>query len=208
MARRHPWRTHVVSLYWRTRHLLLRFLCLHEAVILPFGVAIFLAQIPYFERKLSICTSATAFSGTLFSLRWSAMEYRRCQPPCARFIARDDPHSKCIKCLGFSHAREAVYGILKCKLWESPSHNPPLLAWGVWKGVIHFSPSHPRSLRGLSWVRDLGFGCWARGDGEWADRPRLFFPSLTQACAQVHPLNSRMIIFFLAWGHVTPFPSD
>ncbi len=49
MARRHPWRTHVVSLYWRTRHLLLRFLCLHEAVILPFVVAIFLAQIPYFH---------------------------------------------------------------------------------------------------------------------------------------------------------------
>ncbi len=30
-------------------------------------------------------------SGTLFSLRGSAMEYRRCQPPCARFIAREDP---------------------------------------------------------------------------------------------------------------------
>ncbi len=29
---------------------------------------------------------------------------------------------------------------------------------------------------GLSWVRDLGFGCWARGDGKWADRPRLFSP--------------------------------
>ncbi len=38
------------------------------------------------------------------------MEFRRCIPPCARFIARDDPHSKCILCLGFSHAREAVYG--------------------------------------------------------------------------------------------------
>ncbi len=47
------------------------------------------------------------------------MEYRRCQPPCARFIARDDPHSKCIKCLGFSHAHEAVYGISKCKFCEN-----------------------------------------------------------------------------------------
>ncbi len=47
------------------------------------------------------------------------MEYRRCQPPCARFIARDDPHSKCIKCLGFSHAREAVYGISKCTFCEN-----------------------------------------------------------------------------------------
>ncbi len=30
MARRRPWRTHVVSLYRRTRHLLLRFLCRKE----------------------------------------------------------------------------------------------------------------------------------------------------------------------------------
>ncbi len=47
------------------------------------------------------------------------MEYRRCQPPCARFIASDDPHSKCVKCLGFSHARESVYGISKCKFCEN-----------------------------------------------------------------------------------------
>ncbi len=58
-------------------------------------------------------------SGTLFSLRWSAMEYRRWLPPCARFIVRKDPHSKCIKCLGFSHARDAVYGISKCKICEN-----------------------------------------------------------------------------------------
>ncbi len=44
------------------------------------------------------------------------MEFRRCHPPCARFIAREDPHSKCIKCLGFSHARDAVYGTSKCKI--------------------------------------------------------------------------------------------
>ncbi len=49
------------------------------------------------------------------------MEYRRCQPPCARFIASDDPHSKCVKCLGFSHAREAIYGISKCKFSEDLS---------------------------------------------------------------------------------------
>ncbi len=68
--------------------------------------------------RLSICTSATASGGTLFSSRWSAMEFRRCQPPCARFITREDPHSKCIKCLGFSHAREAVYGTSKCKICD------------------------------------------------------------------------------------------
>ncbi len=46
------------------------------------------------------------------------MEFRRCQPPCACFIAREDPHRKCIKCLGFSHAREAVYGTSKCKICD------------------------------------------------------------------------------------------
>ncbi len=46
------------------------------------------------------------------------MEFRRCQPPCARFIAREDPHSKCIKCLGLSHARDAVYGTSKCKICD------------------------------------------------------------------------------------------
>ncbi len=46
------------------------------------------------------------------------MEFRRCQPPCVRFIAREDPHSKCIKCLGFSHARDAVYGTSKCKICD------------------------------------------------------------------------------------------
>ncbi len=30
MVRRRPWRTHVVSLYWWSRHLLLRFLCRKE----------------------------------------------------------------------------------------------------------------------------------------------------------------------------------
>ncbi len=46
------------------------------------------------------------------------MEFRLCIPPCARFIAREDPHSKCILCLGFSHAREAVYGTSKCKICD------------------------------------------------------------------------------------------
>ncbi len=46
------------------------------------------------------------------------MEFRRCMPPCMRFIAREDPHSKCILCLGFSHAREAVYGTSNCKICD------------------------------------------------------------------------------------------
>ncbi len=46
------------------------------------------------------------------------MEFRRYMPPCTRFIAREDPHSKCILCLGFSHAREAVYGTSNCKICD------------------------------------------------------------------------------------------
>ncbi len=83
-----------------------------------------------------------------------------------------------------------MFGVYACGfwdlnviLWESPSHNPLLSAWGVWKGVIHFL-SPPRSgglrgftwIRGLTWFRNLGFGCLARGEGEWADRPRLSLP--------------------------------
>ncbi len=52
----------------------------------------------------------------------------------------------------------------------------------MWKGVIHFSPSRSGGLCGLSWIRDLGFGCWAWGDGEWADRPHL---SLTPSAEHV-----------------------
>ncbi len=29
------------------------------------------------------------------------MEYHRSQPPCSRFIASNDPRSKCVKCMGF-----------------------------------------------------------------------------------------------------------
>ncbi len=42
-------------------------------------------------------------------------------------------------------------------------------------------PLHARILQD---IRDLWFGCGARGDGEWADGPRLFSPSLTWACAR------------------------
>ncbi len=197
------------SAYISERHLLLRFLCLHEAVILPFGVAIFLAQIPYFERELSICTSATAYSETLFSLRWSAMEYRRCQPSCTRFIARDDPHSKCIKCLGFSHAREAVYGISKCKFCE----NLRLITLrSRLEACEEESSIFPRrapeasaaSRESATWGSDVEL------EEMESEQTGLAFLSLPHpsVCARIHPLNLRMIIFFLARGHVTPFPSD
>ncbi len=36
----------------------------------------------------------------------------------ARVSSLAKTYSKCIKCLGFSHARDAVYGTLKCKICE------------------------------------------------------------------------------------------
>ncbi len=115
MARRRLWRNDVVRSYWQMRHPLLWFLCLHEAVTLPFVVAI---SDPTTTLAIIHLHFGDCLSGTLFSSRWSAMEFRRCIPPCARFIAREDPHSKCILCLGFSHAREAVYGTSKCKICD------------------------------------------------------------------------------------------
>ncbi len=115
MARRRLWRNDVVRSYWRTRHPLLRFLCLHEAATSPFVVAI-----SYPSNNIAIIHLhfGDCLCGTLFSSRWSAMEFRRCMPPCTRFIAREDPHSKCILCLGFSHAREAVYGTSNCEICD------------------------------------------------------------------------------------------
>ncbi len=49
----------------------------------------FLTQLTFCDHHLHF---GDCLSGTSFSSRWSAMEYRRCQPPCARFIARYDPH--------------------------------------------------------------------------------------------------------------------
>ncbi len=121
MAQKPPSTFSRCMMYWWTRrHLLLRFLCLHEAAILALLVAVLLTRFrsifPWIPLHLHFSDCS---SGTLFSSRWSAMEYRRCQPPCTRFIASDDPHSKCVKCMGFSHAREAVYGVSKCKFSEN-----------------------------------------------------------------------------------------
>ncbi len=56
------------------------------------------------------------------------MEYRRYQPPCSRFIASDNTQSKCVKCMGFSHTREAVFGVSKCKICRN----------------LHLKPFHSR----------------------------------------------------------------
>ncbi len=59
----------------------------HTALRLRF----FWPNITYFGHGFSVCTSATAYSGTLFSSRWSAMEYQRCQLRCTK-------NAKCTFC--------------------------------------------------------------------------------------------------------------
>ncbi len=48
--------------------------------------------------------------------------------PLSTAVRAIHPHCKCIKCLGFSHARKAVYGISKCKFCEN-LHLITLRSW-------------------------------------------------------------------------------
>ncbi len=43
------------------------------------------------------------------------MDFGRCQLPCSRLIASEDQHSKCVRCVGLAHARDAILGISNCK---------------------------------------------------------------------------------------------
>ncbi len=121
MVRRHLWRNDVVSSYWRARHPLLRFVCLHEAVTLPFVVAI---SGPNLSLRSSICTSVTA-SVELCSPRgevpWSFAAVNWLHQPRGFGGAGLYRHAVCaihrslwpaqiskIICLGFTHA---VFGI-------------------------------------------------------------------------------------------------
>ncbi len=116
MARRRLWRNHVVSL-WRTHHPLLRFLCLDEAVTLPFVVAIFWPKNIVFRMRFIHLHFGDCLQWNFVLL---AVKCHGISPlPTAVRAIPSDPHSKCVKCLGFSHARDAVYGVSKCKLCEN-----------------------------------------------------------------------------------------
>ncbi len=43
------------------------------------------------------------------------MDFGRCQLPCSRLIPSEDQHSKCIRCVGLAHARDAIFDISNCK---------------------------------------------------------------------------------------------
>ncbi len=47
--------------------------------------------------------------------------------------------------------------------------------------VVCLSPSRSGSGLDPSWLHGLGFGCWARGEGVWADGPHPFSPFLARA---------------------------
>ncbi len=136
------------------------------------------------------------------------------QPPCARFIAREDPHSKCIKCLGFSHARDAVYGTSTCKICKDfrlITLRSQLEACEKESSIFpHRAPGTPRPLvRSRPLVRPWP-GVRMSSSRRWRvsrqASPFLSLP-LPSACARIHQLNSCMIFYFLARGHVIPFPS-
>ncbi len=186
------------------RHPLLRFLCLHEVVILPFVVAIFW---PNLSSAIIHLHFGDCLSGTLFSSRWSAMEFRRCQPPCGRFIAREDPHSKCIKCLGFSHARDAVYETSKCKICEDFRL---ITLRSRLEDCERESSIFPRRASSTSAApREIA----ASREGSDVELEEMEIEqiglafSLPSVCARIRQSNSCMIFCFLARGHVIPFPS-
>ncbi len=128
------------------------------------------------------------------------MEYRRCQPLCARFIASDDPHSKCVKCLGFSHAREAVYGISKCKFCKNLCPRTLRSRLEVFEKESSVLPRRApeasvASRESVTWGSDVEL------EAMESEQTGLAF-SLPPS-----PEHVRTNIFILARGHVTPSPS-
>ncbi len=127
------------------------------------------------------------------------MEYRRCQPPCTRFIASDDQHSKCVKCLGFSHARDAVYGVSKCKFCEN-LHLKTLrsrleVLENESSAFPRRAPEASASHESATWGSDVEL------EAMESEQTGLTF-SLPPS-----PEHVRMNIFIPARVHVTPFPS-
>ncbi len=78
----HPRHPHVVFLYWRNApsapQISLPSQNGHISPSVVISIVLF--------KDFSSLHFGDCSSGTPFSLRWSAMEYRRCQPPCSRVI--------------------------------------------------------------------------------------------------------------------------
>ncbi len=182
MVRRCPWRTHVVSLYRRTRHPLLRFLCLHEAAILPFGFAIFLAPKYY-----------TLDTDSPFALR-RLLTVELCSPrgevPWNIAIV-----SRCVRAL--SRAMTSTVSVLS--VWGFRMHEMRFMRF-LNANFARISVSKPSAL---------GLRCLKRSHPRFplvSPRPgvriRLFSPSLSRARAcEFNRLNSCMNIFIFGMWH-------
>ncbi len=105
MARRRLWRNDVVRSYWRTRHPLLRFLCLHEAVILPFVVAI--SDPTYLLRSPSALRRLPQWNFVLLAVKCHGISPLSTAVRAIHHSLWPAQISKTI-CFGFTHA---VYGI-------------------------------------------------------------------------------------------------
>ncbi len=195
------------------RNPLLRFLCLHEAVTLPFVVAIFWPKLTFCDHPFAL-RRLPQWNFVLLTVKCHGVSPLSTAVG-ARFIAREDPHSKCIKCLGFSHARDAVYGTSKCKIYEDfrlitlrsrleacekESSISPRRAPGTSVASHEFAASREASAshEATTWGPDVELA------EVKSEQTGLTF-SLPSACVQIHQLNLCMIFYFLARGHVIPF---
>ncbi len=78
------------------------------------SVAIFLAQYDIFRTRILRLHFGDCIQWNFVLL---AVKCHGISP--LSTAVRAIPHSKCVKCLGFSQARDAVYGISKCKFCEN-----------------------------------------------------------------------------------------
>ncbi len=209
MARRRLWRNDVVRSYWRTRHPLLRFLCLHEAVILPFVVAIsdptYLLRSPSALRRLPqwnfvllavkchgispLSTAVHAIHHSLWPAQISKTNYMFRVHACGLW----DLNVICenLRLITLRSQLE-VCEKESCFFFPVALRRPPRLLANPrplvnpQPGVRMFSSRRRRVSRQAS--------------------PFLSLPHQSM-WARIHRLNSRMIICFLARGHVILFPS-
>ncbi len=130
MARMPPSTFSRCILYWWTCHLLLRFLCLHEAAILALLVVILLTRFLSIFLGLPLHLHfGDCSSRTLFSELWSAMEYR------ARVLSRAMTRTVSVLSIWVFHMHAMRFmGCQNVHFVKTSISNPS--AWGFWKGVI------------------------------------------------------------------------
>ncbi len=184
---------HVVSLPSRSGHIALR--CCD-----------FLAQ-TYFLRS-SICTSATA-SVELCSPRgevpWSIAAVNRR----ARVSSLAKTHIvSALSAWGFRMHVTRFTGPRNARFARISVSYPSALGLRLVRRNLPFFPVAPQApprplVRPRPGVR---MSSSRRGRVSRQASPFLFLP-LPSACTQIHQLNSCMIFYFLARGHVIPFPS-